>query len=140
MRAVRDPRSADVIDQRPVPLNPAALACHRYVLLVTRRRDGRRVATPMWFAADGEHRLVMRSGATDPKLRRIRADASVEVAACTLRGRPLGPPMEGRARILAPDEEGEAELLLARAIGRRRALYNAVRRSLPMTYIEVAVR
>ena len=139
MRAVRDPRSAAVIDQRPVPFDPTALAGHHYVLLVTSRRDGRRVATPMWFAADGGRRLVMRSGAGDPKLTRIRANDAVEVAPCTFRGRPLGPPMPGRARILSGEEEAAAEALLRRALGRPRRLYNLLRGpTLTMAYVEVS--
>lgn len=138
MKAIRDPRASQIADREPVAFSQSALTGHRYLLLITSRRDGRQIATPMWFAADGEDRLVMRSGAADPKLARIRRNPDVKVAACDLRGRPLGPPMCARARILRPDEERRAELALRRALGWPRALYDVFRAPLlPMAYIEV---
>lgn len=138
MKAVRDPRSVQILDQDAVPLDARALAGHRYILLVTTRRDGRQVATPMWFAADGRRRLVLRSGADDPKLIRIRRVSSVKVGACDFRGRPLGPPMSARARILEHHEEAQAERTLTGALGWRRRLYNLVREPLlSMAYIEI---
>ena len=138
MKAVRDPRSVQILDQDTLPFDAQALAGHRYILLATTRRDGREIATPMWFAADGASRLVVRSGATDPKLQRVRRVSSVKVAACDFRGRPLGPPMRARARILEPAEEARAEQALTRAFGWRRSLYNFLREPLlPMAYIEI---
>jgi uncharacterized protein len=136
-RALRHPRSRDVLDRETAPFDPSRLRGHRYVLLVTTRRDGRLVSSPMWFAADGD-RLVLRSGRSDPKLARIRRDTSVHVAPCDLRGRPLGPPMRARARILRPEEEDAAELALARVLGWQRGLYSLIRVPLlPMAYLEV---
>ena len=141
MKALRDPRSIDVIGQETAPFDLSSLTGHRYILLVTARRDGRPIATPMWFASDGESRVVVRSGAEDPKLRRIRRNALVEICACDVRGRPLDAPMLARARILSSNEERRAELLLKRAFGWKRSLYSVLRAPLlRMRYIEITSR
>jgi PPOX class probable F420-dependent enzyme len=141
MRKLRDPRSAQIFEQPTVPFDARALAGHRYILLVTTRRDGRQTSTPVWFAADGDRRLVIRSGADDPKLARVRRNPWVSVAACTFRGRPLGPAMRARARILPAEAEDDAELLLKHALGQPRALYNVLRAPLlPMAFIEVSAQ
>jgi PPOX class probable F420-dependent enzyme len=137
MRALRDPRAVDVLGVPASPLVAARLAGHHHVLLVTRRRDGREVATPIWFAVDGQ-RLVMRSGAADPKIARIRRDPRVRVAPCDPRGRPVGLPMAGRARVLTAEEEVAAERALREALGLQRRIYDVVRAPLlAMAYLEV---
>ena len=82
MKTIRDPRSIEILDDDAVAFSVKALAGHRHILLVTTRRDGRQIAAPMWFAVAGQ-RLVLRSGANDPKLTRIRRNPSVKIAACT---------------------------------------------------------
>lgn len=73
----------------------------RYVSLTTFRKDGTPVATPVWAAADGGELYVWtRSDAW--KVKRIRADGRVTVAACDVRGRVA----EGASVI-----EGEARLM-----------------------------
>ena len=82
---------------------------HKYCLLVTYKRSGEPVPTPVWFGlGDGE--LYVRSEADVAKVKRIRNDSRVRVAPCTVRGKPLGPPAEGRARGASTN----------RATGRRR--------------------
>jgi len=61
----------------------------RYLLLTTYRRGGEPVPTPVWFVTDGP-RLLVSTGPSTGKVRRIRANPSVLVAPCTLRGRPTG--------------------------------------------------
>jgi PPOX class probable F420-dependent enzyme len=69
----------------------------RYLNLATFRRDGRAVETPVWFAAhDG--RLYVFSEARAGKMKRLRNDSTVRVAACDVRGRVHGPWLPGRAR------------------------------------------
>ena len=88
---------------------------HKYCRLVTFRRSGAAVATPVWFAIDGD-RLVVKTEDPSGKVKRIRATSRVEVAPCTLRGRPLGPPRGGRARILPSAEEAWAEVERPRSL------------------------
>jgi uncharacterized protein len=91
-------------------------------LLVTYRRDGRPVATPVW-AAEADGRLYVRTERTAGKVKRLRRDARMLVAPCTVRGKPLGAPLETIARVLAPDEEAPAEQALTRRYGLGRELF-----------------
>ncbi|MFD9306537.1 PPOX class F420-dependent oxidoreductase [Streptomyces sp. NPDC060048] len=77
----------------------------RYVSLTTFRKDGTPVATPVWAAADaGELFVWTRSDSW--KVKRIRNNGRVEVAACDVRGNVAegAVAFEGEARLL--DEVG----------------------------------
>jgi PPOX class probable F420-dependent enzyme len=111
---------------------------HRHVLLVTFRRSGEPVPTPVWFGlADGK--VYARSEARVGKVKRIRANPRVLVAPCDSRGKPLGPAAEGRARILAPEEEPAAERAIQAGFGLGRRMYEGVAMNLGPegVYIEV---
>ncbi len=105
------------------------------MLLVTYRRSGEGVPTPVWVAKVGE-RLVFRSEADTAKVRRIRNDPRVRVAPCTLRGRPTGPPVEATARIVGPRDEA-AERALAAKYGWRRRAYTRVAPLGDLVYVEI---
>ncbi|MFD6230465.1 PPOX class F420-dependent oxidoreductase [Streptomyces sp. NPDC060232] len=77
----------------------------RYVSLTTFRKDGTPVATPVWAVADGGE-LYVWTRSDSWKVKRIRNDGRVTLAACDVRGRVEegAPVVEGRARLL--DEEG----------------------------------
>ena len=110
----------------------------KHTLLVTFRRDGSAVATPVW-AAPAAGRSYVRTARSSPKVARLRHDPRVLVAPCTARGRPLGPPFEARARVLAPEEEPIAERALADFYGRGRALFewSVDRLRVDMCYLEL---
>jgi uncharacterized protein len=77
----------------------------RQCLLVTFKRSGERVPTPVNFGiADG--RLYFRSEPHVAKVKRLRRNPRVRVCPCTFRGKPTGPLVEGTARVL-PESEGE---------------------------------
>ena len=115
----RSPTAVDAARAQPTG-GIDQLRGHRYCVLVSYRRDGTPVPSPLWFGlADG--RLYVRTGAATSKLQRIRRHLQVRVAPSTVRGTPLGPPFVGQARILEPSEEPHAE----RAI---RANYRWLRR------------
>ncbi|MEV7581302.1 PPOX class F420-dependent oxidoreductase [Streptomyces erythrochromogenes] len=81
------------------------LGSARYVSLTTFRKDGTPVATPVWAVADGGE-LYVWTRSDSWKVKRIRNDGRVTVAACDVRGRLAEgtPVFEGQARLL--DEEG----------------------------------
>lgn len=110
----------------------------RHSLLVTFRRDGRGVPTPVWAAPAGE-RLYVRTVRRSGKVVRLRRDPRVLLAPCTARGRPLGAPFEASARVLDPEEEQAAERALGDAYGLGRALFewsvDAIR--VDMCYLEI---
>jgi PPOX class probable F420-dependent enzyme len=74
-------------------------ATERYVNLVTYRRDGREVRTPVWVA-EHDSRYYLFSEGKAGKVKRIRANGRVRLAACDLRGRVKGDWLEARGRIV----------------------------------------
>jgi uncharacterized protein len=96
-------------------------ACKRS-LLVTYRRDGTPVPTPVW-AAEAGGRLYVRTERTAGKVKRLRNDPRLLVAPCTVRGKPLGAPFEATARVLPGVEEEVAERALATRYGLGRAIF-----------------
>ncbi len=62
---------------------------------------------------DGD-RAFIRSWNSAGKVKRIRNNPEVTIAPCTARGRPTGPAMTARARILTGQESTRAGRLLAR--------------------------
>ena len=49
-----------------------SLRGHKYGLVVTFKRDGSPVPTPVWFGLDADGRLYFRTGAAVAKVKRIR--------------------------------------------------------------------
>lgn len=79
----------------------------KYALLVTFRRDGTAVPTPVWFALLDDRRFVTRTEERTAKVRRIRRDPRARVIPCDPRGKPLGLGVDGTARLLETKEERE---------------------------------
>ena len=92
----------------------------KYCVLVSYRKNGQPMPSPLWFGvADGK--LYFQTSATGYKVKRITNNPEVRVAPCTSRGKPLGPPFLGKARVL-PDSEGptaERALRSNYGVGRR---------------------
>lgn len=81
------------------------LADARFIDLVTFRRTGQPVGTPVLFVADGD-RLLVRTAHDAGKLKRLRHTSAVEVAPCDQRGRRLGPAIPGALVSSAPMRSG----------------------------------
>jgi uncharacterized protein len=118
----------------------AGLQGQKYALLVTFRKDGTAVPTPVWFALLDDRRLVASTEERTAKVRRIRRDPRARVFPCDPRGKPLGPGVEGTARILENTEDCElAEAALDRHYGRTRRIYEKLMAPKDgMVYLEVA--
>jgi PPOX class probable F420-dependent enzyme len=101
----------------------AALAEERHISLTTFKRDGRTASTPVWVVSDDGRRLLVRTGADTWKVKRIRRDPRVRVAASDARGRVRGDAIEGTARLLGPEAGSIVEPLL-------RAKYGLLKRGL----------
>jgi len=83
------------------PKGFSALAGARYLSITTFRRDGSQVSTPVWFVSDDlGRRLFVATGADTWKVRRIRRNPHVRVAACTGGGKVIGDPIDGVALIV----------------------------------------
>lgn len=85
----------------------------KYLSLTSFKRDGRGVATPVWFASDNGH-LLVETDAESYKVKRIRRDPHVRIALCDARGHLHGDPVEADARILSDGEREQVEQRLAR--------------------------
>jgi uncharacterized protein len=84
----------------------------RYLSVTSHKRDGRSVATPVWFVArDGK--LLVETDAASGKVKRIRHNPQVRVAVCTASGRLRGGQVPALAQILPDSEIGAVERLIA---------------------------
>ncbi len=133
------PRGTRTIDSIPRTGSPESIAPSKRSLLVTYRRDGRPVATPVWAAPGDDGRFYLRSERTSGKVKRLRRDPRMLVAPCTVRGEPLGAPFEARARVLEAHEEQIAEDALRRRYGLGRELFERAMDILrvDMCYLEI---
>jgi uncharacterized protein len=84
----------------------APLADERYVSLETFRKDGSGVKTPVW-AAPLDGRLVIFTDGTSYKVKRLRDNSKVRVAACDMRGNVRGEWIDGTARILEDKDDAK---------------------------------
>lgn len=90
---------------------PAEIHGQRYISLVTFRKSGAAVATPVWFAEDGGKLYVMTASRLG-KYKRIRNNPQVKIAPCTIRGKVTGPEFSATARILPKEEFSRARKLI----------------------------
>jgi PPOX class probable F420-dependent enzyme len=100
------------------------LAGEQYVRLTTFRRDGTPVGTPVWLVG-GDGELLVITGSTTGKVKRLRHTPRVLLAACDSRG---------RVKPGAAEHEGVGELVedpagaerIGRAVTRRYGLLGRV--------------
>lgn len=85
----------------------------KFLSVTSYKRDGTGVATPVWFVTEGGRYLVM-TDARSGKVKRIRRDPFVRIAACSARGRPKMEPVPAHAEILPPSETERVTRLIAR--------------------------
>jgi PPOX class probable F420-dependent enzyme len=136
---IRHPSAQSVAGEERTVSGFEHLRGHKYCLLVTYRLSGKPVPTPVWFGL-GDGNLYVRSEANVAKVKRVRNDPHVRVAPCTARGKPLGPPAEGQARVLDEASAKErAETALAANYGLGRKIYEGVGGSLGVAtvYLEI---
>jgi PPOX class probable F420-dependent enzyme len=136
MGRIRHPSASEVTE--PSTSGFGHLEGHKHCLLVTFRRSGEPVPTPVWFGFDGG-RICARSEERLGKVKRIRANPRVLVAPCDSRGKPLGPAAEGTARVLPTEAEEDAERAIQSNFGVGRKLYEGVAMNLGPegVYLEV---
>src|ERR1700730_5684733 len=104
-------RSREVVAQ-PRTGSLGEVRSSKRTLLLTYRRDGTPVPTPVW-AAEAGARLSVRTERTQGQGKRLGRNPRVLVAPCTVGGKPLGPASEASGRVLAREEEAIAERALA---------------------------
>jgi uncharacterized protein len=99
----------------------AAVKNTKTILLTTYKRDGTAVGTPVSVAFDGD-RAFFRSYHKAWKTKRLHSNPEVQVAPCTLRGRPTGPAVHARAILL----DGAQARVAAQALARRHRLLQGI--------------
>lgn len=103
---------------------PTELDDARYINLLSYKRDGSGVPTPVW-AAPLDGKLVVFTGGESYKVKRIRRNPRVRVARCDARGKLLGPWIDGTCAITQdPAQQGRIMEALARKYGWQLRLLN----------------
>lgn len=121
---------ADPVREEPRP-SFASLVGHQYMNLMTFRKDGRAVRTPVWFADDSSNgEVYVYTMGDSGKVKRIRNNGSVLVGPSDRRGRPLGPEEPGVARILPPAAGASAEKTLNRKYGLQKRAFGLAMKAL----------
>jgi PPOX class probable F420-dependent enzyme len=100
-----------------------SLRGNKYALVVTFRRSGEAVPSPVWFGLDDQGRAYLHTMRDAGKVKRIRNDARALIVPSNARGKPTGPPRAGKARVVPEDEWPHAEAALADAYGVGRKIY-----------------
>jgi PPOX class probable F420-dependent enzyme len=84
----------------------AGLESASYLSVTTFKRDGRGVATVVWFVVlDGK--VYFRTPANTGKVKRLRHNPSINFFACDRDGRRAGPTVLGTARLFDPPSGGD---------------------------------
>ena len=111
--------------------------------MTTFRRSGVGVATPLWFVRDGD-RLLLRTIAESGKVKRLRNDARVRLAACTWEGELTGSSIEATGRVIEPDDPvtDHADRLLDHKYGEERAKMTRMmeEQAQPLVFLELTAR
>lgn len=109
--------SSGASESRTPDASVAAVGAAQYVQLITFRKDGTGVPTPVWAVPEGDALLVWTT-ADAWKVRRVRRDPWVSVQACDARGRKLhGPIAYGRAEIVTGADADAVRAAIVRKYG-----------------------
>lgn len=101
----------------------APLRDNKYIDLVTYRKSGAPVHTPVWFAEHGGKLYVMTRDDSG-KAKRIRNNPQIEVAPSTIRGKRTGPGIAGKAQI-AIDADAARRLIRKKYLLARLPIWSA---------------
>lgn len=131
--AVTDPSALDVLDRPVVHGDFHTLQGHRHCLLITYKRDGSPVPSPVWFGLDGD-RLYVWTEVNAYKAKRLARDERALIAPCGPTGKPLGDPIAATGRVLTSMEDRtRAASVIRAAWGRPRRLFEWLSR--PITEV-----
>jgi uncharacterized protein len=111
----------------------------RYLNLVTYRRSGAAVPTPLWFVEEGGV-LYVRTSARSGKVKRLRNNPRVRVVPSDGRGNPKGAWIDGRARVVVDGAQAQrANRLVHRKYGWRKKLIELRYKLNPEKRVTIAV-
>ena len=116
----------------------AQFSNRKYLNLVTYRRSGTAVSTPLWFVEEGGV-LYVRTPAKSGKVKRLRDNPRVRVVPSDRRGSPKGTWVDGRARIVGGAQAQRANRLVYRKYGWRKKLIELRYKLNPQKRVTIAV-
>ena len=121
-------------------MHPPDFAGAECIKLVTRRRNGAEVATPVWFVLSNDI-ACLRTATRFGKVKRLRNDPAVRYAPCDWDGNVSGPWLEGRAELIPANDARATEIdrLLEQKYGERRADMNRLMQAEGMEPVFVAI-
>lgn len=132
MNAARHEDALRVLEM-PVTYGDFSALTGTHVLLVTYKRDGTPVPSPVWFAKEGDQ-LYVWTEINAFKAKRLRNDERALLAPCSARGVPHGEPVAALGRVLTDEAElARAAAAIKRSWGPGRRLFEAASR--PMTEV-----
>jgi hypothetical protein len=135
----RSPKADDVAVVEPTG-SLADLEGRKYCVVVTYKKNGEPVPSPVWFGTSNG-KLYFQTAADAFKVKRIGRNPEVRVAAADSRGKPLGAPFVGTARVVPPEENQAAERTVQSNYGLARRLYMTFLGSrVEDAYVEVTER
>jgi uncharacterized protein len=136
---VRHRRANEAAGQHGTAQDFEALRGARQCVVVSFMRSGEPVPTAVNFGLSDDGKLYFRSEPHTAKIKRIRRNPHVRVWPSNMRGKPLGPAAEGRARILSESESEHAyRVLSSNWRADMRVLERGLDRvDLPAVYVEV---
>ena len=111
----------------------------KYLSLESYRKDGRAVATPVWFAEETGVFYIY-SLADAGKVKRIRNNPRVRMAPCDLRGKLEGSWVDGEALILDPSGAEHGHKLLNKKYGAVKRIGDFFSRLRKRKRVTIAIR
>jgi uncharacterized protein len=123
---LRDKRAFTLTDDNAIDGDFESLRGHKYAVVVTFRRDGDAVPSPVWFGVDETGKAYLRTRHDAGKVKRLGNDSRALIARSNIRGKPTGPAIRGTGRVLPKDEWPHAEEMLAAAYGTGRKISERV--------------
>jgi uncharacterized protein len=92
----------------PTPYNvfmpiPSEIKGQKYISLVSFRKSGDPVYTPVWFG-EKDDKLYVMTRSNSGKYKRIKNNPKVRIAPCTMRGKITGPEFAATVRMLPPED------------------------------------
>lgn len=85
----------------------AEIESEKYISVETYRKNGNPVRTPVWFTIEGNQIFVVTRDQTG-KIKRLKNNAQVKIATCTIKGDIKGKWVSGTAEILDAEKTKDA--------------------------------
>src|ERR1044072_5829716 len=136
---IRHKAAFEIARQEGIRADFSSFRGKRQCLLVTFKRSGDAVPSPVNFGLSDDGLIYFRCDPDSAKGKRMTRDPHVRVRASSFRRQPLGPLVEGVARILEGAEAKRAAVFVAANWDLLNRIYerSVDRMNVPITYVEV---